>query len=570
MPGPGYLVTGRYRLLSKIGSGAMGAVWLARDEMLSREVAVKQVITTAAAGSEEAEDQRRRSMREGRIAARLTHPHAIAMYDVALDGGQPWLVMEYLPSASLAQVVQSRQVLPFRQVAQIGAQVADAMAAAHAAGVVHRDIKPGNVLVGEGGANEGVVKITDFGISRAQGDVTVTKTGVISGTPAYFAPEVARGQDPTEASDVFSLGATLFASVEGVPPFGLDDNAIALLHRVARGEVSTPTRSGDLTGALLRMLEPHPDNRPTMAEVRDELAEVAAGGRGAVADVLSARTAVLPVGAALGGAALGAAGARAATPEPTLVGTTTGGSGPPPTGGPGPRPGAAGAAPRPRRAGVSPPVLAAAAVAVVLAALAAYLIVTGAGSDSGTTAQNTTAQSTTSTTSTAEPNTSTTEATPSPTTAPPSATTPPAAPAAPAEPTAEPNGEDVTTALQEYYGLLPDDIDAAFDRGGPTLQSQGLDSFRDFWAQFDAVRLDDVQEQGPRSATIEITFVRPDGSSQRERHDVTLVDGEDGRLLVDVDQFDTVLSSTEAGDDEPDGDGDTPGNQGRGNGGSGG
>ena len=155
---------------------------------------------------------------------------------MALEHGQPWLVMEYLPSRSLAEVLSEDGVLRVDQVAQIGAQVADALAATHAAGIVHRDVKPANILIGEGGRVEGLVKITDFGISHASGDVTLTQTGQITGTPAFLAPEVAQGQPMTEASDVFSLGATLYTCLEGTPPFGMEDNALGMLHRVAGGQ----------------------------------------------------------------------------------------------------------------------------------------------------------------------------------------------------------------------------------------------------------------------------------------------------------------------------------------------
>src|SRR5699024_7970349 len=136
------------------------------------------------------------------------------------------------------------------QVAQIGVQVAGALATAHMAGIVHRDLKPGNILLGD----DGTAKITDFGISRAIGDVAVTKSGILAGTPAYLAPEVALGRDPAPASDVFSLGSTLYAAIEGGPPFGVDDNAISLLHRVARGEVEQPRQAGPMAPALLQLL----------------------------------------------------------------------------------------------------------------------------------------------------------------------------------------------------------------------------------------------------------------------------------------------------------------------------
>src|SRR5918998_5589272 len=195
--------------------------------------------------------------------ARLSHPHAISVYDVALENGQPWLVMEYLPSRSLAAVLSDDGVLRVDQVAQIGAQVADALAATHAAGIVHRDVKPANVLIGQGGRLEGLVKITDFGISHASGDVTLTQTGQITGTPAFLAPEVAQGQEMTEASDVFSLGATLYTCIEGQPPFGMDDNALGMLHRVAGGQITPPRRAGSMAKPLLRMLAAAPEDRPT-------------------------------------------------------------------------------------------------------------------------------------------------------------------------------------------------------------------------------------------------------------------------------------------------------------------
>ncbi|HEY0509067.1 MAG TPA: serine/threonine-protein kinase, partial [Blastococcus sp.] len=250
MTTPGRLVAGRYRLQSRIGGGGMGTVWLARDERLRREVAIKQVLTAPGVSAEEADQQRQRALREGRIAARLSHPHAISVYDVALESDQPWLVMEYLPSRSLAAVLSEDGVLRVDLTAQIGAQVADALAATHAAGIVHRDVKPANILIGEGGRVEGLVKITDFGISHASGDVTLTQTGQITGTPAYLAPEVAQGRAMTEASDVFSLGATLYTCVEGQPPFGVEDNALAMLHRVAGGNIVPPRRAGSLAEPL--------------------------------------------------------------------------------------------------------------------------------------------------------------------------------------------------------------------------------------------------------------------------------------------------------------------------------
>ncbi|MFT4042734.1 MAG: serine/threonine-protein kinase [Gordonia sp. (in: high G+C Gram-positive bacteria)] len=288
-PSPHYLVAGRYRLRSRIGGGGMGTVWLAHDQLLDRDVAVKQVLSTEGLSENSAESIRKRAMHEGRIAARLAHRNAIAMHDVALDRGEPWLVMEYLPSRSVAQILYTTGTIGVIEAAKIGAQIADAMTAAHAAGIVHRDIKPGNILIAESGHNAGLVKLTDFGIARAKDDDTLTQTGVITGTPAYFAPEVARGAEPSETSDVYSLGATIYTMVEGQPPFGVDDDPLVLLRKVARAQITPMTKADVLAPVLLHMLEPSPTKRISMAQARDELVRVASGGHASADQVLTGR-----------------------------------------------------------------------------------------------------------------------------------------------------------------------------------------------------------------------------------------------------------------------------------------
>ncbi|MGW5310957.1 serine/threonine-protein kinase [Nocardia thailandica] len=285
--GPDYLVAGRYRLQSKLGGGGMGAVWLATDRLLNREVAIKQVLTTAGLSEREAEEVRSAIVHEGRVAAKLSHEHAIAVYDVVIEAGEPWLVMEYLPSRSVAKAIALTDTLSTVEVAQIGAQVADALAAAHAAGIIHRDIKPGNILVADRGPGVGMAKLSDFGISRGAGEGGDEPDGVITGTPAYLPPELARGARPTPASDVFSLGATLYTALEGQPPFGFDTEDNDVVARSAMGQIIPPTRSGVLTAALLHMLEPAPQRRPTMAEARDEIL-TAAFGPGTATYILNA------------------------------------------------------------------------------------------------------------------------------------------------------------------------------------------------------------------------------------------------------------------------------------------
>lgn len=314
----GDLIAGRYRLLQELGAGAMGSVWRAFDERLQRRVAVKRMLPYA--DSVVDGDLRERVLREGRIAARLQHPHAVAVFDVVEDDdGFPVLVMEYLPAASLAEVLRERGSLPIGEVAGIGAEIAGALAAAHAAGIVHRDVKPGNILLADDGA-----KITDFGIAHATGDATITTAGIVAGTPAYLPPETVHGQRPTERSDVYSLGATLYTAVEGGTPFGRDvENPYAVLYRIAAGEMRPPSQAGALTPVLTAMLARDPADRPTAEEAGNALREVAAGRDFPVtARLPRPRRRVLASGAA----ALVAAGALAYV----FVDKPAGGTPPPP------------------------------------------------------------------------------------------------------------------------------------------------------------------------------------------------------------------------------------------------
>jgi hypothetical protein len=252
------VIAGRYRLVSLLGRGSAGVVWRAEDERLGRVVAVKFF---TAAGSPETVD---RIVREGRIAARLRHPHAVTVHDVVEHDGKPCLVMEYVPSRTLAEMIDERGPLPEALVVGVGWQVASALAAAHAAGIVHRDVTTFNILVAE----DGTAKVADFGIARAIGEGTVTEARVVVGTPAFLSPEVASGHGAVFASDVYSLGATLYAALEGHPPFGnADDNPYALLRRVAEGQVAPPRFPGPLGEVLGRVLRRDPAERPTMAEL---------------------------------------------------------------------------------------------------------------------------------------------------------------------------------------------------------------------------------------------------------------------------------------------------------------
>ncbi|AXB48471.1 serine/threonine-protein kinase [Amycolatopsis albispora] len=251
----------------------MGVVWRAIDERLERSVAVKQILAQPGLSEAERINSRQRAMREAKNAARFQHPNAIVVFDIAQHDGDPCLIMEYLPSRSLAAVLAENPTLPLPQVARIGEQVAAALVAAHRAGIVHRDVKPGNILIDDAGTT----KITDFGISRAAGDLTLTQTGLIGGTPAYLAPELARGADPSPGSDVFALGATLYHALEGVAPYGNSTNQLALLYKAANGKVEPPRKSGAATALLMSMLQVEPEERPSMPEARERLAALARG-----------------------------------------------------------------------------------------------------------------------------------------------------------------------------------------------------------------------------------------------------------------------------------------------------
>ncbi|MCP2340118.1 serine/threonine-protein kinase [Actinomadura rupiterrae] len=253
---PPKVIAGRYELLEVLGRGGMGAVWRARDRTLDREVAVKEVDLPPGLTADQVARVHARTLREARSAARLDHPGIVTVHDVVEEDGRPWIVMSLVRAPALDAFInrQGRPLPPVR-VAAIGLDLLDALRHAHAAGVVHRDVKPGNVLLG----TERAV-LTDFGIASIAGDETLTQTGVVVGSPAYLAPEQARHQKATPASDLWSLGATLYAAVEGRPPFKRDDvwGVMAAL----LSDEPDPTRlAGPLTPVLTGLLQRDPDRR---------------------------------------------------------------------------------------------------------------------------------------------------------------------------------------------------------------------------------------------------------------------------------------------------------------------
>ncbi|PZG14241.1 serine/threonine-protein kinase [Nonomuraea aridisoli] len=213
------LIAGRYQLLRELGRGGMGVVWEGHDTLLNRQVAIKEVLLPDGLPPGDREAQMVRTVREARTAAKLSHPSVVAIYDVVEDGGRPWVVMELLPYPSAEQVVASSGALPVREAAEVGRQVLSALKAAHAAGILHRDVKPSNILL----ADDGRAVLTDFGIATAEGDSSLTRTGMVTGSPSFLAPERVRADDAGPPSDLWSLGATLYACMVGRSPFERGD-----------------------------------------------------------------------------------------------------------------------------------------------------------------------------------------------------------------------------------------------------------------------------------------------------------------------------------------------------------
>ena len=266
------LVAGRYRLGERVGRGGMGVVWAARDELLARPVAVKEVRLPASIDPEERDQLRERTLREARTAARLDHPCAVRMFDVCEEDEQAFLVMELIEGRTLSEVICDDGPLSPARAAEIGICLLDALTAAHAAGIIHRDVKPGNVIV----RPDGRVTLTDFGIASTAGDPSITSTGMLLGSPAYIAPERARGGQPEPSSDLWSLGATLYTAVEGRPPFDRDD-PLATLTAVVTDMHEPGVRAGPALGAVLNgLLDKDPDNRPDPVTLRAMLQTVAA------------------------------------------------------------------------------------------------------------------------------------------------------------------------------------------------------------------------------------------------------------------------------------------------------
>ncbi|MEV7883341.1 protein kinase domain-containing protein [Streptomyces sp. NPDC002817] len=274
----GLLLAGRYRLADTIGSGGMGRVWRAHDEVLHRAVAIKEL--TAALYVSESDQERllHRTRAEARAAARINHSAVVTVHDVLDHDARPWIVMELIEGRSLADAVKAQGRVEPAEAARIGLWVLRALRAAHSAGVLHRDVKPGNVLLSQ----DGRVLLTDFGIAQIEGDTTITRTGEVVGSVDYLAPERVRGHDPGPASDLWALGATLYTAVEGRSPFRRT-SPIGTMQAVVEERPAEPVNAGALGPVLAALLRKDPAERPSAAEAELMLAEAAEGRSSAAA-----------------------------------------------------------------------------------------------------------------------------------------------------------------------------------------------------------------------------------------------------------------------------------------------
>ena len=528
---PGHLIADRYRLVTQVGTGGMGVVWEGWDERLQRRVAVKQLRLPPELTDHDRELASQRAMREARITARLHHRYAVSVFDVVDDDGRPSLIMQFVPSRTLLELLAEGGPLPPHVVARMGAEVASALSAAHELGIMHRDVKPANVLV----ADDGTALISDFGISRALDDISLTTTGMLHGTPAYLSPEVARGEQATFASDLFGLGATLYAALEGSPPFGTDTNSIALLHRVAAGDFEPPQHSGPLTPLLLQLLSSDPAARPAMSTASSLLAELASNRADpeppAVSEpsdtheftariTTSTSTAELQTPNGPTAETVAAAPQSGAVPPAEMDRdiAPADGDGAPlrPTG-------------RHRRTVL---------VTVLVAALAAVGIGTAfflrllGGPDPGTVAQSPI-------TSTATASAPTRNATATPATRSPERSISPSLPPSPTPtPTPSAAGDSTTTAqlrdtITSYYALMPANTDRAWPLLTDAYQAStgGRQDYERFWAGIDRVEAQDVTATPPDRSDATLIYHLKDGQVVVERTSFRLVD-EGGTLKI--------------------------------------
>jgi serine/threonine protein kinase len=483
------VIAGRYTLDAEIGRGGMGAVWRGRDEVLRRIVALKKIGVAPGGITPDA----RRAEREAKLAAKLNHANVVAVYDLVeedIDGlSQQWLVMEYVEGSDLAELIQQRGPLSPDDAAPILSQVASALSAAHGAGIVHRDVKPSNILV----TPDGQVKLNDFGIARTSSDPSLTQTGLVTGSPAYLSPEVASGQQATPASDVWSWGATLFHALEGRPPYQVGDNLLGALYRIVHEEPPECASADWLAPALAATMTRDPAQRWPIATAKQ---------------FLDAGPQARPVAAAVGGLAdIGLAGVEATAPRPALshddqstqVLPFAAATAPPP---PAPLSGPPVSGDQPRRPWLR--ILGAVLVLLVAVGIAFAIGMNGDGDDD-------------------------------PTASPSSTVTGSGSPSSSASSADEPTEAGMEDFVETYIETASTDPEAAFAMLTPAFQeaSNGLSGYEGFWGDLRGVKLLDVSAD-PASLEVSYTYryVKP-GSGPTEDDVVLRLTYANGSYLID-------------------------------------
>jgi len=462
------MIAGRYTLEREIGRGGSGTVHLALDEVLGRQVAIKRIGLVP--GSDNAE--RERAEREARLAAALNHPHVVSVFDLVDADDVRWLVMEFVDGETLSERVRSSGPLEATEAARLLGQTADALVEAHGLGIVHRDVKPSNILIAGGDA-----KLNDFGIARSAEDPSLTQTGLVTGSPAYLAPEVASGSSATPASDVWSLGATLYHAVTGRPPYDVGDNLIGALYKIVHED--PPRLPGDhpMAGLLTVMMNRDIEARWSMPRVRDELGRIAHGQRSTVPSV------AVPGAARQDTGALPTVKGAAPVPAPAAA-----------------RPGHPGA----RRWGL----VAAAAVLAVAAVVAAYVL---AGRDTPEATPDEGAQ----TPRTSEASSSN------------SSSAPPL--------TAEDTRDQMDAFITSYLSTVTNDPRAAFEQLTPAFQeaSGGYEGYIGWWGKVRSATLEEV-ESNPSDLTVGYTvdYVMKTGVRDTQRVRLQLERFDDQLLIA--------------------------------------
>ncbi len=482
----GTVIAGRYTLEAEIGRGGMGAVWRGRDDVLGRTVALKRIGVAPGGITPDAV----RAEREAKLAAKLNHANVVAVFDLVEETStgqnQQWLVMEYVEGTNLAELVRERGRLTPDEAAPILASTASALAAAHGAGIVHRDVKPSNILV----TPDGQVKLSDFGIARTDADPSLTQTGLVTGSPAYLSPEVASGQPATPASDVWSWGATLFHALEGRPPYEIGDNLLGALYRIVHEEPPRTESAGWLAPVLLSTMTRDPARRWPIVSAQQFLEG------GPVTDPVPT-----PVGG-LSDIGLGEPG-RADAPRTRSYDDADAGTRviplAEPTAEPAPPPADV---PRTRERRRSWFVVALACLAVLLAMAVAFWLGLGDGDDGSDSPSGPSADS--------------------------------SGPSA-SQDTNQPTAEGMESFVRTYIDTVVRDPRAAFDMLTPAFQekSNGIDGYEEFWGSVRSAEIKDISAD-PDSLEVSYTYTydKPPGPAKTD--DVVLqLTFEDGQYLID-------------------------------------